>query len=271
MIYDRQPAVAGQFYPLDEKVLCAEVRKSLDLAGPRRDKPSILVMVPHAGYVFSGSVAGKTLGAANLPDTLVVLCPNHTGMGLPFSVWPEGEWELPGGAVAVDDKLSAELVDAVPGFAPNTEAHLREHSLEVVLPFLREVNPKTKIVPVCVREFGLPALLQAGRALGQALAGRAEPVSLVVSSDMSHQIPEIEARRLDELALNGAASLDPAAFYATVRNNAISMCGVLPMTVGLAAATEMGATRAELIAYATSGDVLGDRESVVGYAGLIVE
>lgn len=269
--HDRQPIVAGQFYPAGADALADEVRGYLALAKPRRQAPTILAMAPHAGYCYSGAVAGATLGQANLARTVLLLGPNHTGLGKPFALWPDGRWTFPGGALAVDAALAAHLCEKEPRLTPDILAHQREHSLEVLLPFLAALDPETGIVPLCVSNPSLETLLSVGEAIGQALRHWPTPVSMVVSSDMSHYVPHQVAQAQDAEALEPALRLDAAAFHETVRGRGISMCGVLPMTVGIRAARELGATRAEAVAYATSGQVNGDASRVVGYAGLLAD
>jgi AmmeMemoRadiSam system protein B len=270
MIMDRQPVVAGRFYDADPMRLDAVLDSFISSDG-RREAATILAMVPHAGYVYSGAVCGATLGRANLAPTVVLLGPNHTGMGKPFALWPDGAWHVPGGAVPVDAELADALLAADPHIVPDTAAHLREHSLEVVIPFLRRINPSVNIVPMAIASRVFGHVEAVGRAIGQVLKALDRPVSIVVSSDMSHYISHDEARIQDSLALEAAVELDPTGLFDTVRAHSISMCGVLPMTAGLFAALEMGATRGELVAYATSGEVSGDFEQVVGYAGVLVE
>ena len=266
---DRPPAVAGQFYTNDPDALRLEVRGYLDGAERRSSVPSILTMAPHAGYYFSGAVAGATLGRANLAETVLLLGPNHTGLGKPLAVWPGGRWLYPGGALAVDTELVEHLIAQESRLELDTLAHQREHSLEVMIPFLAELNPATRIVALAVSQPDLSTLLAVGRSMGRALRGFARPVSMVVSSDMSHFVAHEMAQELDAKALDPALALNPTLFYETVRSENISMCGVLPMTLALAAALELGASQTEITAYATSGEVNGEMRRVVGYAGMI--
>ncbi|MBU1230066.1 MAG: AmmeMemoRadiSam system protein B [Proteobacteria bacterium] len=266
---DRRPAVAGQFYTSDPDALRLEVRGYLEQAEDKSSLPSILTMAPHAGYYFSGAVAGATLGRANLAETVLLLGPNHTGLGQHLAVWPGGRWLYPGGAISVDTELVAHLCAQEPRLVHDTLAHEREHSLEVLVPFLAELNPATRIVPLAVSQPDLATLLSVGKAVGRALRAFARPVSMVVSSDMSHFVAHEMAQELDAKALDPALALNPSLFYETVRGENISMCGVLPMTLALAAACELGASQTEITAYATSGEVNGEMRRVVGYAGMI--
>jgi AmmeMemoRadiSam system protein B len=227
-------------------------------------------MVPHAGYVYSGAVAGRTLGAARLADRILLLGPNHTGRGQPLAVWPSGAWEMPDRLVAVDKDLAKALMAAEPRLRPDAAAHLDEHSLEVLLPFLAATNPACLVVPVCVSESDPRVLAEVAGNMAGVLKGLPDPVSIVVSSDMSHYIPHEAARQRDALALDRVLALDPEGLYSVVRQNGITMCGVLPMVLGLNLAKALGAQEAELAAYATSGEVSGDYHQVVGYAGVLV-
>ena len=170
----------------------------------------------------------------------------------------------------IDTELATALLDADPMITADTAAHVGEHSLEVILPFLHRMNPDTTVVPIAISAHVFDDVAGVGKAIGQALKEFDRPVSIVVSSDMSHYISHDEAKKLDSLALEAAVNLDPRALFSTVRDHQISMCGVLPMTAGLFAALELGATQGELVAYATSGEVSGDFDEVVGYAGVLV-
>ncbi len=266
----RQPVVAGRFYDADPEKLNSMVDGFLGLATEQRKEKTLLAMAPHAGFVFSGAVCGKTLAMANLESTILLLGPNHTGQGDRFALWPDDGWNIPGASVPIDTELATALLDADPMITADTAAHVGEHSLEVILPFLHRMNPDTTVVPIAISAHVFDDVAGVGKAIGQALKEFDRPVSIVVSSDMSHYISHDEAKKLDSLALEAAVNLDPRALFSTVRDHQISMCGVLPMTAGLFAALELGATQGELVAYATSGEVSGDFDEVVGYAGVLV-
>ncbi len=267
---NRSPIVAGQFYPGQPAALAGLVAKYLGAAVKKDAEPTILAMVPHAGYPYSGPVCGAVLAQANLADRILLLGPNHTGRGARLSLWPDGAWNIPGGAVPVDERTASALLAAEPALTPDRDAHLGEHSLEVILPFLRALNPDVSIIPLCVSEHNPQRLLGAAENMADVLAGLDHPVSIVVSSDMSHYVSREEAETLDALALERVEALDPEGLYRTVRQNGVTMCGVLPMTLGLAMANRLGASKARIAAYATSGDATGDYRQVVGYAGAIV-
>lgn len=264
---DRQPVVAGQFYPGSGPVLRADVAKYLQ--GSPSVERTLLAMVPHAGYVFSGSVAGRTVAQANLADRVVLIGPNHTGRGQKLAVWSDGKWILPGSSVPVDSGLAG-IILGQPGFSADYEAHLYEHSLEVVLPFLYAVKNDLSVVPIAVAEPGLENLLLAGKDLALAIQETAQETSLVVSSDMSHFISHHLAEEKDKLAIDRVLDLDPEGLYQTVRSKNISMCGMLPMVLGLSCVKELGAKKATLVDYTTSGEVNKDYSQVVGYAGILV-
>lgn len=269
---DRQPVVAGQFYTGSARALDSEVRGYLAAAQPpEADRPTLLAMVPHAGYMYSGEVAGLTLGQANLAKSILLLGPNHTGQGRSLAVWSEGRWLTPLGAAEVDAGLAASFLAADRHLVSDRAAHLQEHSLEVVVPFLQAKVPGFSMVPVAVSERNPETLLSVARALAGAIQAANRPVSVVVSSDMSHYVTHEQAKERDAMAVQAMLDLNPSGLYEVVRRHGISMCGVLPMTLGLALAKELGATRARLAAYATSGQASGDYRRVVGYAGILVD
>lgn len=265
---DRSPVVAGAFYPGMKSQWEPLVRRYI--GPPDSPEPAILAMVPHAGYVYSGGIAGETLAAVTQPETVLLLGPNHAGLGARLSLWPSGRWHLPGAHLDVNESLSRMILDAIGAIEADHLAHIQEHSLEVILPFLWARNPGTNIVPLAVAEHRADQLLDAAAALAAVLWQWAKPVLIVVSSDMSHFLPADQAKDMDNLALQAILDLKPESLLHTVRSRGISMCGVLPMTMGLAMALDLGATRARLVRYGNSGEKSGDYDRVVGYAGVVV-
>lgn len=265
---EREPAVAGRFYPGEPDRLRAAVARHL-AATPLEAAAvhAIAVVAPHAGYVYSGDVAGATFAAVEIPQRAIVLCPNHTGLGAPASLWADGRWRTPLGAVEVDARLAADLASC-PLVTADHAAHRFEHALEVELPFLQVCRPDVAIAPLCLGPLDLDDCEEIGRAVARAAANGGALV--VASSDMSHYLPADEAERQDRRALDAVLSLDPERLFDTVRREQITMCGVVPVTVMLFAARALGATAARLVRYGSSGDVTGDRRSVVGYAGVVV-
>jgi AmmeMemoRadiSam system protein B len=219
--------------------------------------------------VYSGSIAGQTWARVVVPRRVVLMCPNHTGRGVPCSLWPGGGWRLPTGVVPVDTELCT-AIEARCGARPDRAAHLHEHALEVHLPFALARQPELRIAALCLSGLSLPECRELGEGLAEVVRGSDEPVLLVASTDMSHYVSVDEAATLDGMALARVLELDPEGLYHTVRSHRISMCGVLPTTVALFAACALGATETELVRYGHSGERSGDLERVVGYAGVLV-
>jgi AmmeMemoRadiSam system protein B len=266
----RQPAVAGRFYPGDAESLGREVASYLGLASepPLRARA---VVVPHAGYIYSGAIAGQTLGAVEAPRSAIVICPNHTGQGPTVSLYARGGWRVPTGTLAVDVDL-ADRVRERTGAAPDERAHRGEHAIEVELPFLLAKNPAMTIVPICLGHVSLDACRALGRGIADALAeaGRADDTLIVASTDMSHYLEASRARELDMLAIDRVSELDPEGLYQVVEQRRISMCGFIPTTVALFAAKTLGARASRLVRYGNSGERSGDFSRVVGYAGFVL-
>lgn len=262
---DREPAVAGRFYPADPGALRRDLDRFLAPGGEK--VRAVGVVAPHAGYVYSGAIAGAVYARVEVPRRVIVLGPNHTGMGTPAALWPGGAWRLPGGDVPVDPALTAALSGG-PLVEPDPEAHLFEHSLEVQVPFLARARPDVAIAALCLGHLRLSDCEEVGRSVARAAAQSGALV--VASSDMSHYISAAAAREKDGRAIERILALDPRGLYEVVHREKISMCGIIPATVMLVAALELGATRAELVRYGNSGDVSGDTRQVVGYAGVLV-
>lgn len=264
----RRPAVAGQFYPGSPEQLRAflydAVRTLPDL------KPVVGVVSPHAGYVYSGKVAGAVYGQIEVPDVAVLLGPNHTGLGTRASLMARGAWATPLGHVSIDEDLADTLRQSCPILEEDSLAHAHEHSLEVQLPFLQYRNPRIRIVPITFMLESLAEVQEAAAGIADALSGWPGRVLLVASSDMTHYEPQERAKEKDDKAIAHVLRLDGEGLLDTTKRHKISMCGVIPTSVMLLASKRLGATRGELVAYATSGEVSGDHQSVVGYAGMIV-
>lgn len=264
----RTPAVAGQFYPGHRNTLEQTLARLIPVTGHKR--AAFGIMSPHAGYIYSGAVAGQSLAGVAIPAEVVILGPNHHGSGHQAAVYHRGGWETPLGVVPIAEDLADTILTACPEAGADEVAHRFEHSLEVQVPFLQALAAGMAIVPICIGRLPLAALLSLGDGLAAALRLRPTLPLIVASSDMTHYESATEARRKDHLALDRVLALDPEGLYRTVRDNRISMCGVLPTVVMLRAALALGASRAELVAYANSGDVTGDQSEVVGYAGVVV-
>jgi AmmeMemoRadiSam system protein B len=265
----RKAAVAGMFYPSDPGELRREVESYL-VPGASRE-PALALIAPHAGYVYSGGVAGETYSAVDLPSSFFILCPNHTGAGPSLSVWEAGEWETPLGRAEVHEGLAGRLLEACPAAEADREAHLREHSLEVQLPFLQVLRGEGfRFVPVTVGSHDRAELRELGEAIATVVKEAGEEVLVVVSSDMTHYEPEEEAAGKDREAIGAVEALDPDALLEVCRRRRVTMCGLGPAVAALDAARELGATRGRLVRYTTSAEASGDRSSVVGYAGVVI-
>ena len=264
----RHPAVAGRFYPRDPDDLRADVQSYLS---PAQETVSALgCVVPHAGYIYSGHVAGAVYARLDLPRRCILMCPNHTGMGHPLAIMSAGAWETPLGQVPIDSALAATLKQSFPLLGEDAEAHRAEHGAEVHLPFLQTRRPDCTFVPIALGTSRCEVLLALGEAIADVVRTLDEPVLLIASSDMNHYENDTITRVKDQKAMERILVMDARGLFDVVRNEDISMCGFGPTVAMLTAARRLGAARAELVRYATSGDVSGDRQRVLGYAGIMV-
>jgi AmmeMemoRadiSam system protein B len=268
----RHAAVAGRFYPGDPEDLRTELAGFLSQSSSVNQDPVPArgCIVPHAGYMFSGHVAGAVFARLEVPPQSIVLCPNHTGMGRALALMSEGVWETPLGDVAIDSDLAGALKQRFPALNEDSSAHRAEHAIEVELPFLQVRQPRLKFVPIALGTAQFEPLHELGEALADVIAAQKQPVLIVASSDMNHYESDAVTRTKDHRAIERILSLDPRGLYDAVREQNISMCGFGPTVAMLTAARKLGANSADLVKYATSGDVSGDRDMVVGYAGVIV-
>ncbi len=267
--------MAGVFYEDEPEALEARVRSLLGESGvePADTAPGgdvVAIVVPHAGYAYSGGIAGRTYARVSVPERVVILAPNHTGLGAPAAVGLDSPWETPLGLVPVDQDLARTLMRACPDLAADDLAHVEEHAVEVHLPFLRVRNPAARIVPICLRTMAYSACQNLGESLATALGEVGDPVLIVASSDLNHHEPQAVAARKDRMVLDRLQDLDAKGLYQAVVTHHISMCGFVPAVVAVVAARRLGACRGEVVGYATSADVNGDESSVVGYAGVLL-
>ncbi len=264
----RHPAVAGRFYPAEREELSEEVEGYCGEA--KGDIAALGCIAPHAGYIYSGHVAGELYGRLRVTPRVLLLGPNHTGMGKPLAMMSSGAWQTPLGDINIDSALAGELRRKFGLLEEDSFAHLAEHSLEVQLPFLRFRAPSFLFVPICIGVSTYDLLAQLGEAIAGVITAQQEPVLIVASSDMNHYENDNVTRIKDKKALDAIMAGDGRRLYETVKRERISMCGYAPAVVMLTAARQLGAKRAELVKYATSADISGDRENVVGYAGVAV-
>jgi MEMO1 family protein len=278
----RTPAVAGRFYPGRAEDLLREVREFTSPKTPietgRID--AIGCVAPHAGYIYCGGVAGAVYSRLKIPERCVILCPNHTGKGRPLAIMANTTWQTPLGEVAADADMAARLLRRFPALQEDSAAHRAEHAIEVQLPFLQASRPELKIVPIAIGTSDFDVLRGLGETLADVIADHHEEdqkterqakVLIIASSDMNHYESDTITRIKDHKAIERVLAMDARGLWEVVLNEDISMCGFGPTVVMLTAAKLLGATSATLVKYATSGDVSGDYESVVGYAGIIVE
>lgn len=264
----RPPAVAGLFYASHRETLEGDVRRFLGVPVP--EQSAVGAIVPHAGYVYSGPVAGAVYARLVIPRTVIILCPNHTGLGGPAALDPSQAWRTPLGDVPLARRLAERLLVLAPGLEEDGEAHRREHSLEVQLPFLQVRRADVEIVPICLGRASLPLCREVGEALAALVREEKEPLLILASSDMNHYESRAVGRAKDDLALARIEALDAEGLFQTVLARSITMCGFLPATALLFAARSLGASRAEVAARRDSGDETGDDSSVVGYAGVVI-
>ena len=265
----RQPAVAGRFYPVEPDFLRDEVRSYL--SPNSRTVSALGCVVPHAGYMYSGHVAGAVYSQIAIPRCCILMCPNHTGRGEALSIMSAGEWKTPLGNVPIDSELAASLKSSFQFLTEDTEAHRTEHAAEVELPFLQMLKPDVSFVPIALGTGQFEILQSLGLAIAEVISSQSEPVLIIASSDMNHYENDQITRIKDHKAIEQILDLNSQGLFDIVQKEKISMCGFGPTVAMLTAAKKLGAREAELVKYATSGDVSGDRNMVVGYAGVIVK
>jgi hypothetical protein len=272
----RAPAVSGRFYPAerarlesDVHALCVEART----AGAPPPSAALAAVAPHAGYVYSGPCAARVFVRLALPRLVVVVAPNHTGVARApggVSVHPGGAFRTPLGDVPVAEDFVAALLDLEPLAAADADAHRGEHAVEVELPFLQHLRADVRIVPIVLAFDDWEPCRALGDSLARLVQRWPEPVLLLASSDLNHYEPAYVSERKDHRALDAIAALDGAVLLERCAREGISMCGRAPVATALAAATTLGATRAEVVDYRHSGHVTGDVAHVVGYGGVVI-
>jgi MEMO1 family protein len=268
----RNAAVAGQFYPGNKEGIEKLVGKCFFEAGKNTKPVSAYAGVaPHAGYAYSGVGAAATFLSINeLADaeTVVVAGPNHTGVGGLVALSTE-DWKLPTGVVKNDREFGEAMLGGADFLKPDEEAHRFEHSIEVQLPFLQHVNPKAKIVPVCMMEQGIEGARDVADAVLRAEKQLGREVVVVASSDFSHYIPSAEAEERDRKAMGHILKLDAEGFQKERRAAEWSICGYGPITVSILYAKAKGSKKGLEVMYTNSGEVTGDYSAVVAYASIV--
>lgn len=265
----RLPAVAGRFYPSHPSELAALVRECCKIVPPVKPIRARACLVPHAGYMYSGHVAGAVLARIALPKKIIVLGVRHYPRGEPVAILSNGAWRTPLGDAPIDESLAEALKKACPLLREDSVAHSGEHSLEVELPFLQVLAPEFTFVPVALGTVRFESLVSVGEAIARVLDSMNKDVLLLTSSDLNHYEDEATTQIKDGKAIERLLALDASGLYDTCRNEDISMCGLGPAVAMITALKALGAKKAELVKHATSGDVSGDRDEVVGYAGMV--
>jgi len=264
----RKPVVAGSFYPASPSKLEEMITGMVDDSAPREEVVGLIC--PHAGYIYSGLVAGAAISRIRFTDTFIIMGPNHTGLGKPFSIMTSGTWETPLGNVEIDAELAQKLAGNSSYLEEDINAHLREHSIEVQIPFLQHFKKDVRIVPIVLSHASGSIYKEIGLEIAEVLNGLERDVIILASSDMTHYEPEEQARRKDSSAIEAILRLDEDELLERIAEQNITMCGYAPVVALISAAKAMEARRAELVRYQTSGESSGDYSSVVGYAGLII-
>ncbi len=280
----RLPAVAGQFYEGGKDALAASIERcflhplgpgALPRAASREQGRIDALVSPHAGYMYSGPAAAhgyRALAEDGVPDTVIIVGPSHYTLAERAALSLADAWRTPLGDAQLDTDLGHELTLS-PLFEVDEKAHRDEHSLEVQVPFLQFIYGERmpRILPICVRSHpmnGGAGLVANARAAGEAIAAAvgSRRTVVVASTDFSHQVPQEVAQKRDRLALDAIASMDAQRLLETVRKHDITMCGPVPVAVALFYCLARGADNTKVLTYYTSGDIIGDRRAVVGYA-----
>jgi len=263
----RKPHVAGQFYPADPESLHYFVKKTL--LGETEKNRAKGLLVPHAGYPYSGETAGKTYDGVELTEKVIILCPNHTGMGAMFSLVTEGAWATPLGEVRIEQDLADALLRKCRCLKSDESAHELEHAIEVQLPFLQCLKPGIRFVPIAIGGLDFSKLRDIGETIAEVIKECGEPVQIIASGDMNHYEDERTTQEKDLVAIGAMLELNEERLVNIVRENNISMCGLGPVYAMLIAVKKLGAREAVLVEHTTSGRTSGDFSRVVGYAGMI--
>jgi AmmeMemoRadiSam system protein B len=266
----RTPAVTGRFYPSEP----ARLKQALDtfLAGSAEaEKLRVKAcLVPHAGYTYSGHVAGAVYSRIEIPARVILVGPRHYPRGAPFAILSDGAWQTPLGLAPLDHPLAEKIMRACPLLREDAVAHSGEHSLEVQLPFLQRLAPSFTFVPIVIGTAQLSELEALGHAIANVLASEHQPILVIASSDMNHYESDAVTRVKDRKAIDRILALEPRGLFDTVRDENISMCGYGASVAMLTAVRQLHVKRAELLRYATSGEINGDLQEVVGYAGIAI-
>lgn len=283
---NRNPVVAGMFYPAEYHDLIEMIEYCyLNPRGPKKlpsktghyEKP-IGIVVPHAGYVYSGPVAAyayKELAKKISGEiTAIILGPNHTGMGSAIST-TEGLWKTPIGDLEIDNEFADKLWKDCDVVDLDETAHLREHSIEVQLPFLKHLEllniAKFKFVPISMMLQDYETAVDVGYMIAKVSKELNRNIIIIASSDFSHYEPEDLAAKKDAIIIKDILKMEDEEIFTDVVTNNVTMCGYGPVIAMLKAMKVLGAKESKLLTYSTSGEVTKDYSEVVGYGALLIE
>jgi AmmeMemoRadiSam system protein B len=265
----RLPAVSGRFYPSSPAELTALIRQYTKVDGAKEPEHAKACLVPHAGYFYSGVVAGAVYARMAIPGKILILGVRHSPHGANAAILSSGAWRTPLGDAPIDEALAEALRAACPLLREDSVAHSSEHSLEVQIPFLQVLQGAFTFVPVALGTLRFEDLVIVGQAIGRVLAASSDEILLLTTSDLNHYERDATTRVKDRKAIERILAVDARGLYDTCRNEAISMCGLGPAVAMLTALESLGTARQELVRYRTSAEVSGDLSSVVGYAGIL--
>lgn len=272
----RHPAQAGSFYPSEKTALVSQIESCfLHKLGPGKlpklqekgERKIVSAVSPHAGYMYSGPVAANlysALASDGVPDTVVILGPNHYGVGTGVSAMVEGVWQTPLGEVEIDSAVAKQICKNSDIIDIDDSAHINEHSIELQLPFLQYVyGNQFKLIPIAMMMQDTETSRSVGKSIAESTDSRG--VLIIASSDLSHYEPQRQAERKDRLVMNAILKLDEEELQRAVESENISMCGYGPVSSAIVAGKLLGARTAKVVSYQTSGDITGDYGQVVGY------
>lgn len=265
----RTPIVNGQFYPNKTDQLEKTIKGYRPSGESKIDAKGIIL--PHAGYLYSGRVAVTTVSKVLAKKRLIILGPNHSGLGVNFAIWPKGKWNTPLGDVAVDEELAALILSKSDIIEENYASHRNEHSIEVELPILQYFFGEFSFVPIACMQADSRLYQKVAAEIAEAIKAIKNDILLIASTDLTHYEPDPAARRKDSLAIEAIINLDEDGLVQTVSKNEISMCGLAPVAIFISCLRKLGAKKAQVALYQTSADFSGDSSSVVGYAGIIIK
>lgn len=262
----REPIAVNLFYP--ENPL--QLKKTIErlLVREKEIKKVSFLLVPHAGLIYSGSTAGKTFACSEISQRIIILGPNHTGFGKPISIWKKGFWKIPLGNAKIDEELSFDLLKALGENFDDRLGHKREHSIEIILPFMQVRYENFSFVPICVETKDYDELIELGEAIFKISKKYDNNITLIVSSDMNHYESAKVNKKKDDYAINAILKLDTKRLYEVVKEKEISMCGFAPCVSALYALKKIAINKVEVIDYTHSGIITKNENEVVSYVGI---